>query len=77
MVGDKQGWADNILNVKIELVSKPKSYGPLRNIHLNKEQEIITNMAKLIYNDKDYKLEEKSILGMFKGCKMKKWQFMA
>ena len=44
--------ADNILNVKIELVSKPKSYNLLRNIHLNKELKIITKMAQLIYNDK-------------------------
>ena len=40
--------ADNILNVKIELVS--------RNIHLNKELKIINKMAKLIYNDKNPKI---------------------
>ena len=44
--------ADNILNIKIELVSKPKGYSLLRNIHLNRELKMITKMTKLIYNDK-------------------------
>ena len=70
--------ADKILNVKIELVSKPKSYNLLRNIHLNKELKIITKMARLMYNNKnpkDYNLKEKSILGISKESKCKNVHF--